>query len=221
MGLNNSFAMCCNLYMDPHHGETWKLRRPTGVVDLARIRGTSARRSRGVLAAVSLVSTWLAITPAEAQEFRIVALGASNTAGRGVGALNAWPARLEVLLRSRGHNVRVVNAGINGDDTNGMRTRLRETVSTGTRLVILDTTDTNDRRRRVNTKANATAIVDELSRRGIRTIVVPSLHALSEHRLQGDGIHITADGHAAVADKLASKISSIVGTPRGRSAQLQ
>jgi acyl-CoA thioesterase-1 len=152
----------------------------------------------------------------EAQEFRIVAVGASNTAGRGVGATHAWPARLEALLRARGYNVQIVNAGINGDDTNGMRARMAETVPPGTRLVILDTTDTNDRRRSVNTKANATVIVDELKKRGIRTIVVPSLHALSEMQLQGDGIHITADGHGLIATRLSSKVIEIVGPARRR-----
>jgi acyl-CoA thioesterase-1 len=169
---------------------------------------------RGILASASLFS--LATVSVEAEEYRIVALGASNTAGRGVGAANAWPARLEAILRARGYDVRIINAGINGDDTNGMRARLKEAVPNGTRIVILDTTDTNDRRREVNTKANAAAIVDELSRRAIRTIVVPSLHVLAENRLQGDGIHVTADGHAAIANKLLSKVAAIVGQPRRR-----
>ena len=187
---------------------------------LGGIAGTSSPGAhswlRGLLATASLVSVSLAAAPAEGEEYRIVAVGASNTAGRGVGASNAWPAKLEALLRARGHDVRVVNAGISGDDTNGMRARMKETVPGGTRLVILDTTDTNDRRREVNTRANAAAIVDELTRRGIRTMVIPSLHALSDHQLQGDGIHITADGHGVIATKLLSKVTAIVGSPRRR-----
>jgi lysophospholipase L1-like esterase len=93
---------------------------------------------------------------------------------------------------------------------------MKETIPGGTRLVILDTTDTNDRLREVNTRANAAAIVDELTRRGIRTIVIPSLHAHSDHQLQGDGIHITADGHGVIATKLLSKVTAIVGSPRRR-----
>jgi acyl-CoA thioesterase I len=173
-------------------------------------------RMRGIVAAAALVSASLATVPVEAQEYRIVAVGASNTAGRGVGTSNAWPAKLEALLRARGHAVHVVNAGINGDDTNGMRARLKETVPNGTRLVLLDTTDTNDRRREVNTKANAAAIIDELTKRGIRTIVISSLHALSERQLQGDGIHINADGHALIATKLTMQVTAVIGPPRRR-----
>jgi acyl-CoA thioesterase-1 len=171
---------------------------------------------RKLIGAASLVAASIVAPEVEAQEFRIVAVGASNTYGRGVGASHAWPARLEELLRARGYNVQIINAGINGDDTNGMRARMAETVPNGTRLVILDTTDTNDRRRQVNTKANSTAIVDELRKRGIRTIVVPSLHAMSEMRLQGDGIHITADGHGVIATKLSAKVIEVVGPARRR-----
>jgi acyl-CoA thioesterase-1 len=171
---------------------------------------------RKLIGAASLAAASIVAAEAEAQEFRIVAVGASNTYGRGVGSTHAWPARLEALLRSRGYNVQIINAGINGDDTNGMRARMKETVPNGTRLVILDTTDTNDRRRQVNTKVNAAAIVDELRRRGIRTIVVPSLHAMSEMQLQGDGIHITAEGHGLIASRLSAKVIEAVGPARRR-----
>ena len=41
----------------------------------------------------------------------IVALGASNTFGKGVSRGQAYPAQLEALLRARGLSVRVINAG--------------------------------------------------------------------------------------------------------------
>jgi lysophospholipase L1-like esterase len=46
--------------------------------------------------------------------------------------------------------------------------------------------------------------------------VVPSLHALSAMQLQNDGIHITADGHGAIANKLSAKVIEIVGPARRR-----
>ena len=191
-------------------------RESGGMFEFARTSAVDRSTVRRFIGVASLMAASLAVAEVEAQEFRIVAIGASNTAGRGVGATHAWPARLEALLRARGYDVRIVNAGINGDDTNGMRARLTETVPNGTRLVILDTTDTNDRRRGVNTKVNATAIVGELSKRGIRTIVVPSLHALSEMQLQGDGIHITADGHGTIATRLSTKVIEHAGGARRR-----
>ncbi len=49
----------------------------------------------------------------------IVALGDSLTAGHGVEAHEAYPARLEALLRREGYRYRVVNAGVSGDTTAG------------------------------------------------------------------------------------------------------
>jgi acyl-CoA thioesterase-1 len=49
----------------------------------------------------------------------IVALGDSLTAGQGVAAHEAYPARLEAILRREGYHYRVVNAGVSGDTTAG------------------------------------------------------------------------------------------------------
>lgn len=45
----------------------------------------------------------------------LVALGDSLTAGFGLPPDAAFPVQLETTLRARGHNVRVVNAGVSGD----------------------------------------------------------------------------------------------------------
>src|SRR5262245_57014734 len=49
----------------------------------------------------------------------IVALGDSLTAGLGVSADEAYPARLEARLAREGYTYRVVNAGVSGDTTAG------------------------------------------------------------------------------------------------------
>ena len=49
----------------------------------------------------------------------IVALGDSLTAGLGVAADEAYPARLEARLAREGYGYRVVNAGVSGDTTAG------------------------------------------------------------------------------------------------------
>src|SRR5262245_26064897 len=76
-----------------------------------------------------------AATEAGAQ---IVAIGASNVAGRGVSSSEAWPAQLEGMLVAKGRNVHVVNAGISGDTNAGMLGRLDSAVPDGTRIVLLD-----------------------------------------------------------------------------------
>ena len=72
-----------------------------------------------------------------AEAATIVALGASNTYGKGVARNQAYPAQLEAILRARGSGVHVVNAGINGDTTEGMLRRLDQAVPKGTSAVIL------------------------------------------------------------------------------------
>ena len=69
---------------------------------------------------------------------QIVAIGASNVAGRGVSSADAWPAQLEDMLAAKGHHVHVANAGINGDTNAGMLNRLDSAVPAGTRIVLLD-----------------------------------------------------------------------------------
>src|ERR1700681_2171415 len=76
----------------------------------------------------------------------IVTVGASNTYGKGVSRSEAYPAQLEALLRARGYNIRVVNAGINGDTTASMASRLDTVVPADTSIVILQLGG-NDRRK--------------------------------------------------------------------------
>ena len=52
---------------------------------------------------------------AAAAPVTILALGDSLTAGLGVGPSEAFPARLEAALKAKGHDVRVINAGVSGD----------------------------------------------------------------------------------------------------------
>jgi hypothetical protein len=94
-----------------------------------------ARRCFSILSIALLAFLTLSFAPAAAQ---VVALGASNTEGRGVAGSAAWPAQLERMLRAKGYNVQVKNAGVSGDDTRRMLGRLNSTVPEGTRVVILE-----------------------------------------------------------------------------------
>jgi GDSL-like Lipase/Acylhydrolase family len=92
------------------------------------------------------ITVLFALTSAPANAATVVALGASNTFGKGVARSQAYPAQLEAILRAKGANVRVVNAGINGDTTEGMLRRLDQVVPKGTSAVILQPGG-NDRRK--------------------------------------------------------------------------
>ena len=165
-----------------------------------------AIRILGVLAALVVASA-----PAPAATVEIVALGASNTAGKGVGEAAAWPAQLQAMLRAKGHDVRVHNAGISGDDTSRMLARMGSAVPQGTSIVILDKAASNDRKRGINTAANIAAIESRLSARHIKSFVIPGMHGWADHQLQPDGIHLTAAGHRAVAARLVPVVTGMMG----------
>jgi acyl-CoA thioesterase-1 len=92
--------------------------------------------SRRLLAFALFLSTLMCAVTARSAAL-IVALGDSNTAGYGVGAQNAFPARLQAMLRRAGYDVQVANAGIPGDTLRGMLARLDRYVPEGTRVVIV------------------------------------------------------------------------------------
>src|SRR3954462_8127573 len=100
----------------------------------------------GALESLSILMAVSSFVSAPAHAATIVALGASNTYGKGVARNQAYPAQLEAILRARGLKAHVVNAGINGDTTEGMLNRLDRVVPKGIGAVIFQPGG-NDRRR--------------------------------------------------------------------------
>jgi acyl-CoA thioesterase I len=150
------------------------------------------------------------ITLVEAKPLNIVAIGASNTSGWGVGSQNAFPAILQALLRKKGLNAKVTNAGIFGDVTAGMLNRLDATVPNGTNIVILQP-GSNDLRffgSKEQRAANIAAIVKRLHARGIRVIVYDP-KKLPADFYQWDGIHFNAAAHAKIAATLAAEVLAV------------
>jgi type 1 fimbria pilin len=76
----------------------------------------------------SVIIFLLTFTSIANSNAQIVALGASSTAGYGVGMQAAYPAQLEEILRAKGRPMTVINAGISGDATGGMLARLSAAV---------------------------------------------------------------------------------------------
>jgi acyl-CoA thioesterase I len=151
--------------------------------------------------------------PAAAAEVTIVALGASNTYGKGVARGQDYPAQLQAMLRARGYAAGVINAGINGDTTGGMASRLDSAVPAGTRVVILQPGG-NDRRKgeAAGREGNISAIVARLNARGIKVVMLDRLLAgTSPQLLQPDGKHFTAEGHRALAARVLPKVIANIG----------
>jgi acyl-CoA thioesterase I len=174
-----------------------------------------ALRALAVAAALCLV-----VSPVAAATLNIVAVGASNTTGFGVGSDHAYPALLQDLLRKRGINANVTNAGSNGDVTAGMLRRLDAAVPNGTDIVILQPGG-NDLRffgTKEARTANISAMVARLRARHIR-VVVYDPDPVPPDFYQWDHIHFNAAAHAKIAATLAAQISAqVAASPKPASA---
>jgi acyl-CoA thioesterase-1 len=188
--------------------------------------------AKQVFAYLALLAPLLLAEGAKAQTIRIVALGDSNTAGFGVGRQEAFPARLEALLRMNGTDAQVLNAGISGDTTQGMSTRLDGAVPQGTRMVIVQG-GYNDLRRGSSpaaVAANIEAILSRLKVRQIKAVLcgfynepweviarrygaafVPSSACYDSRNRGFDGLHMNAAGHEVVAARLLPVVQRSLG----------
>jgi acyl-CoA thioesterase-1 len=156
----------------------------------------------------------LSIGLAGSASAQIVALGASNTAGNGVGSSSAFPAQLEAMLRARGSSAHVINAGISGDTTAGMLSRLSSAVPEETRVVIVQYGG-NDFRRNVSPstrQSNIANIESQLRARKIRVVRADGYvrAAWQAGMVQPDGIHYIAHplSEAMIAHQAQGQIAS-------------
>ncbi len=142
-----------------------------------------------------------------AEAIKIVAVGASNTWGWGVRARDAFPARLQTILRQRGIDATVISAGVIGSTTAGILGRIDTVIPDGTNIVVLQpgSNDLRFGRSKEQRTATIATIVDRLQRRHIRVIVYDPKFPRSY--FAWDGIHFTAATHAKIAETLAEQIA--------------
>ncbi|MBR0713533.1 GDSL-type esterase/lipase family protein [Bradyrhizobium liaoningense] len=160
--------------------------------------------------AISTIAACLVLAAQSAIAATVVALGASNTYGKGVGRGEAYPAQLQQILRAKGHNVTVVNAGINGNTTEQMLARFDSAVPKGTSVVILQPGGNDRRKGKSDTNANIAAIESRAAARGIRVVMMSNgmLHGLPH---QADGQHLTPEGYRLLAQAIASQVEGALG----------
>jgi acyl-CoA thioesterase-1 len=171
--------------------------------------------SRAVLLAVSVILC-TSIT-AHAAPLRIVAIGASNTHGWYVGNAGAYPAQLQALLKARGINAQVINAGVPFDTTAMMLRRLDRDVPNGTNIAILQPGG-NDLRffgTRQQRAANIAEMARRLRARAIDVIVYDDDIPLRYYTI--DFIHLTREGHAMIAAALLPRVMAVVNRRRSNS----
>ena len=178
----------------------------------ARVRRLSL--TGGLLVSLAALAAALA-GAAQTAPLRIVALGASNTAGWGVAPAESYPAQLEAMLTGSGMPASVANAGVPGDTTAGMLARLEREVPSGTQLVILQP-GTNDERYGSGREraANIAEIGRRLDSRGIKLLIIENsmLAELPASELREDGIHYTPKGYALLAQRVLPLIVEALKT---------
>ena len=171
----------------------------------------------------------------------IVALGDSNTAGWGVGSVNAFPSQLNGMLQRRGYQAKIVNAGVSGDTFGMLLSRLNSSVPSGARLVIVQG-GYNDLIRRTPPDMivdRMRGILAQLHSRRVPAVLcgffdpkwdaigrklaaqygarfVPGSTCYSPSHRGPDGLHMSAAGHTVVAQRL---MPVVAGALSGSTAQ--
>ncbi|HEX3882570.1 MAG TPA: arylesterase [Stellaceae bacterium] len=127
--------------------------------------------------ALATIALLLAAAPAGARTLEIVDIGDSLTAGLGLPAGEAFPARLEAKLKQGGLDVRVANAGVSGDTTAGGLARLDWTLGDKPDLVIL-ALGANDALRGTDpavVKGNLDKMIDKIQASGAKLLLIGML----------------------------------------------
>lgn len=126
-----------------------------------------------LLALLAAAAVSLAPVRASAEESVVVVLGDSLVAGYGLEQGEAFPERLESALLQKGHNVRVINAGVSGDTTAGGLSRLDWSVPDEADGVIVEL-GANDALRGIEpgaSKANLASIIERLQAGGKKVLL--------------------------------------------------
>jgi acyl-CoA thioesterase I len=120
---------------------------------------------------VVLLAVMMTTNPAFAGPIKVVVLGDSLSAGLGLSASDAFPARLKKALEDKRIDVDIVNAGVSGDTASGGRDRLDWSVGEGTEAVIVEL-GANDALRGTDPSVTRAALSDILKRLKARGIAV-------------------------------------------------
>jgi len=120
---------------------------------------------------------WPALAAAAGKPVKIVAFGDSLTAGLGLPAQDAFPARLQAALKAKGYEVTIMNAGVSGDTAAAGLERLDWSVPQDADAVIVEL-GANDSLRGLDpalTQKALTTILDRLATKRIPILLAGML----------------------------------------------
>jgi acyl-CoA thioesterase-1 len=168
--------------------------------------------------------------PAFATPLHIVAFGDSATSGWLVPHDHAYPAQLQRMLRAKGYDVTVKNAGIPGDTSAGALKRLDLAIDPGTdvALVELGTNDLRLHMPRAKMEKNLAAILHMLKQRKMAVLLIGlgsldlskiaraenvpyAQWKLPPHKYRArDGAHFNAEGYRIVLERTLPQIEALL-----------
>jgi acyl-CoA thioesterase-1 len=113
--------------------------------------------------AAALLAIFLFCVPALSATVNILALGDSLTAGYGLGPKDGFAPKLEAALKAKGHDVKVVDAGVSGDTAAAGLARLDWSLTDDISAVIVEL-GANDALRGLDPKQAGAALDQILTR---------------------------------------------------------
>lgn len=140
---------------------------------------------------VILAAFLLMAAPARAEPVTLLALGDSLTAGFGLALGEGFPAQLEAALIARGHDVRVLDAGVSGDTSSGGLARLDWSLDPATDAVIVEL-GANDALRGIDptvTRAALDGIMTNLTDRGLPVLLAGMIAPPNMGEAYGDAFN--------------------------------
>jgi acyl-CoA thioesterase I len=167
----------------------------------------------------TLAALWFALGFASGAAAQVVAIGDSGTTGFGVASNEAYPAKLEALLRAKGYNVTVRSDGIIGDPSANILARLDAAIVPGTKVVILQMGYYNDWRTGVSREQNAAnvkAAMAKIRAHGANYVWINdgTYAAIPRSDYGGDGLHLNEQGHALLAARILPQVIRALGAKR-------
>jgi acyl-CoA thioesterase-1 len=174
--------------------------------------------------------------PAFARPLHIVAFGDSATYGWLVPHNKAYPAQLQALLRKKGYDVMVENAGIPGDTTAGALRRFDQAIGPDTDIALVEF-GTNDLRAGVSKARLHTRLAElihALQARRIEVLLIGlgsldlsgvaranavpyAQWKLPPHKYRArDGAHFNVQGYAIVIARMLPQVETLIQRARAR-----
>lgn len=151
---------------------------------------------------------------------RIVAIGDSLFAGYGLAPGQSYPARLEAALRGKGINARIANAGVSGDTSGDIRSRVGFVLDAQPRkpdlvLIELGGNDLLHGLPPEQVRDNLDAILTELDKRQVKVVV---MGMLAPPNLGADYAKVFNPAYPALAKKHGDALvpfflQSVLGKP--------